>query len=195
MLKAHVRVGVGHRSAIEAHSELIAGRGTQPAGAALAAGWAAADFELGTVADTSGAVAINFLEYKDAGKPLEVMMLSGTFGLKSYDVSVPSSPVLLDEIPAADFRLPSDPLTYNRAFWQNEDMDVDQARKLVIMARDPRAFDGSTSSPASIAGVYIVDAADPTNLELKTFEELPVGHTSAQNRSPASPATASNRVS
>ena len=45
MLKAHVRVGVGHRSAIEAHSELIAGRGTQPAGAALAAGWAAADFE------------------------------------------------------------------------------------------------------------------------------------------------------
>jgi hypothetical protein len=45
ILKEHVWVGVDHRSALEAHSELIAGRRTQPASAALAAGWAAADFE------------------------------------------------------------------------------------------------------------------------------------------------------
>lgn len=134
---------------------------------------------LGTVEDTAGAVAVNFLEYKGGGRPLDVMMVSGTFGLKSYDVSNPASPVLLDEIGEAEFRLPSDPQTNpGRTFWQNEDMDVDPVRKLVMMARDPRAYGGTTSSPSSVAGVYIVDAADPTDLELKTFEELPVGHTS-----------------
>lgn len=133
---------------------------------------------LGTLSDTNGAVAINFLTYKDGGPQLEVMMLSGTFGLKSYDVSDPANPVLLDEIDQNEFRLPSDPPTSSRNFWQNEDMDVDQERKLVMMARDPRAFDGTTSSPDAVAGVYIVDAADPFDLDLKTFEELPVGHTS-----------------
>lgn len=134
---------------------------------------------LGTLEDTSGAIAVNFLKYDGTGMGrLNVMMVSGTFGLKSYDVADPKSPILLDEIPATDFLLPGDPLEYSRAFWQNEDMDVDPVRKLVFMARDPRAFDGSTSSPDSTAGVYIVDAADPYNLDLKTFEELPVGHTS-----------------
>lgn len=133
---------------------------------------------LGTVENTVGVVAINFLEYKVGAKPLDVMMVSGTFGLKSFDVSDPSSPVLLDELDAETFRLPDDPATFSRAFWQNEDMDVDQGRKLVMMARDPRAYDGSTSSPDATAGVYIVDAADPTALELRLFHELPVGHTS-----------------
>ena len=133
---------------------------------------------LGTVADTDGVVAINFLQYKGGGPPLDVMVVSGTFGLKSYDVSNPSAPILLDEIDETEFRLPTDPETYGRAFWENEDMDVDPDRKLVIMARDPRAYDGSTSSSSAVAGVYIVDAADPANLDLKTFEELPVGHTS-----------------
>ena len=143
---------------------------------------------IGTLADTDGAVAINFLEYrsghhswgwrKGRSDTRNVMMVSGTFGLKSYDISIPSAPILLDEIDETEFRLPSDPETYSRAFWENEDMDVDQDRKLVIMARDPHAYDGSTSSPSAVAGVYIVDAADPENLDLKTFEELPVGHTS-----------------
>ncbi len=130
------------------------------------------------VADTDGVVALNFLKYTGGGPPLDVMVVSGTFGLKSYDESNAAVPILLDAIDETEFRLPSDPETYNRAFWENEDMDVDPDRKLVIMARDPRAFDGSTSSPSATAGVYIVDAADPANLDLKTFEELPVGHTS-----------------
>jgi hypothetical protein len=29
-------------------------------------------------------------------------------------------------------------------FWQNEDMDVDRKRKLVLLSRDPRAYAGST---------------------------------------------------
>ncbi len=126
------------------------------------------------VADTSGAVALNFLEYGRGRKALDVMMVSGTFGLKSYDISDPESPVLLDELPADVFLLPGDGTgPFNRSFWENEDMNVDQDRKLVFMARDPRAFDGSTSDPNDVGGVYIVDAANPRDMKL----ELPVGHT------------------
>ncbi|MFK8026389.1 MAG: hypothetical protein AB8G26_20715 [Ilumatobacter sp.] len=133
---------------------------------------------LGTLPDTEGAIAVNFLKYDGTGSGrLNVMMVSGTFGLKSYDVNDPANPILLDELPATTFLRPGDPAEYARAFWQNEDMDVDQRRKRVFMARDPRAFDGSTSSPDAVAGVYIIDAADPTNLEMAHFEELPVGHT------------------
>ena len=56
-------------------------------------------------------------------------------------------------------------------------MDVDADRKLVFMARDPRSFKGTTGSDTSIAGVYIIDAADPANLGLLTFHQLPTGHT------------------
>lgn len=134
---------------------------------------------VGTIEDTEGVVAINFLEYEARGRSVDVMMVSGTFGLKSYALLDATDPILLDEIGADEFKLPSDPaVTEVREFWENEDMDVDQRRKLVFMARDPRAYDGSTSSPEATAGVYIVDAANPLDMKLKTFEELPVGHTS-----------------
>jgi len=71
-------------------------------------------------------------------------------------------------------------------FWQNEDMDVDQARKLVLISRDPRSYQGSTTrepgeadpnGATNIAGVYVVDAKDPADLKLLAFEQLPTGHT------------------
>ena len=55
-------------------------------------------------------------------------------------------------------------------FWQNEDMDVDNRRKLALLSRDPRAYAGSTSretgeadqnDATKIAGVYVIDAKDP----------------------------------
>ena len=71
-------------------------------------------------------------------------------------------------------------------FWQNEDMDVDQSRKLVLISRDPRSYRGSTSrepgeadpnGATNIAGVYVVDAKNPADLKLLAFEQLPTGHT------------------
>jgi hypothetical protein len=71
-------------------------------------------------------------------------------------------------------------------FWQNEDMDVDQNRKLVLISRDPRSYAGSTSREpgeqdpnraTNIAGVYIVDARNPAELKLLKFQQLPTGHT------------------
>ena len=71
-------------------------------------------------------------------------------------------------------------------FWQNEDMDVDQSRKLVLISRDPRSYRGSTSrepgetdpnGATNIAGVYVVDARNPARLKLLAFQQLPTGHT------------------
>ena len=65
-------------------------------------------------------------------------------------------------------------------------MDVDQARKLVLISRDPRSYRGSTSrepgeadpnGATNIAGVYVVDAKNPADLKLLSFEQLPTGHT------------------
>ena len=106
------------------------------------------------------------------------MLVTGRFGLKSYSLDDPAHPELLDEITAEELRLPGDPPVNTdpaagpiSTFWQNEDMDVDQNRKLALLSRDPRAYAGSTSrepgdpdpnDATNIAGVYVVDAKDPT---------------------------------
>jgi hypothetical protein len=136
------------------------------------------------------ATAINFLSY-DKGS--DVMLVTGRFGLKSYSLSDPAHPELLDQISAEDLRLEGDPpvdFTPDSAprstFWQNEDIDVDRTRKLALISRDPRAYAGSTSrepgepdpnGATNIAGVYIVSAKDPRHLKLLAFQQLPTGHT------------------
>lgn len=130
---------------------------------------------LETVPDTAQVTSLNFMTYGQGRDRLEVMIANGRFGLKTYDLTDPTDPVLLDELTSEQLALPGDT---TGTFWQNEDMDVDQRRKLVFMARDPRAYGGTTGDPADVAGVYIVDAADPADLQLREFVELPTGHTS-----------------
>jgi hypothetical protein len=136
------------------------------------------------------ATAINFLQYKHGS---DVMLVTGRFGLKSYSLRDPKHPRLLDSITSEDLRLPGDPaVNFDESkgplstFWQNEDMDVDQDRKLALISRDPRSYLGSTSrepgeadpnGATNIAGVYVVDAKDPARLKLVSFEQLPTGHT------------------
>ena len=136
------------------------------------------------------ATAINFLQYKHGS---DVMLVTGRFGLKSYSLRDPKHPRLLDSITAEDLRLPGDPaVNFDESkgplstFWQNEDMDVDQGRKLALISRDPRSYLGTTSrepgeadpnGATNIAGVYVVDAKDPAHLKLVSFEQLPTGHT------------------
>ena len=133
------------------------------------------------------ATAINFIQYEGR----DVMFVTGRFGLKSYSLADPAHPVLLDEVTAEDLRLPGDPPVNFQSnppstFWQNEDMDVDRQRKLVLLSRDPRAYAGSTSrepgesdpnNATNIAGVYVVKAEDPANLRILAFQQLPTGHT------------------
>ena len=151
---------------------------------------------VGQLPEAKNATAINFLTYTKKGSKggtTEVMLVTGRFGLKSYSLADPADPVLLDEVTAEDLRLPGDPAVDFSpdsapfsTYWQNEDMDVDQRRKLAILSRDPRAFAGSTSrepgepdpnNATNIAGFYIVDAKDPAKLKLKAFQQLPTGHT------------------
>jgi hypothetical protein len=145
-----------------------------------------------TLPEGKWATAINFLNYRGQ----DVMMVTGRFGLKSYSLADPRNPRLLDEITSQDLQLQGDPPTDftvsepggdpASTFWQNEDMDVDQARKLVLISRDPRSYKGSTSrgpgeadpnGATNIAGVYVVDAKNPADLKLLTFQPLPTGHT------------------
>jgi hypothetical protein len=144
---------------------------------------------LDNLPEAKDATAINFLEYGSR----DVMLVTGRFGLKSYSLSDPAHPALLDEVTAEELRLPGDPAVNTdptegpiSTFWQNEDMDVDQERKLALLSRDPRAYAGSTNrgpgepdpnNATNIAGVYVIDAADPSNLRILSFEQLPTGHT------------------
>jgi len=141
--------------------------------------------------ELSNATAINFMRY---GK-LDVMLVTGRFGLRTYSLAKPANPRMLDQLTAEDLRLDGDPAvdfspdangTPVSTFWQNEDMDVDRRRKLALLSRDPRAYRGSTTrdpgqpdpnNATNIAGVYIVDAKDPRDLKLLTFQQLPTGHT------------------
>lgn len=130
------------------------------------------------------ATAINFMTYGQGSKAREVMLITGRFGLKTYDMSNPEAPDLLDEVTNNDLVLPYDLAlgrtpSASRTYWQNEDMDVDQRRKLAFLSRDPRAYGGSTNSNTDVAGVYIVDAKDPEDLQLVTFKQLPTGHTTS----------------
>ena len=129
--------------------------------------------------------AINFLAYDaDTGKrprqpARDVLFAVGRFGLKSYDISDPTSPVLLDWLGdgIGDPPVPGgNEFGGLDGFWQNEDMEVDPHRKLVILSRDPRAYDGTTQTGES--GVYIINALDPTNLRVLSYTTLPAGHTS-----------------
>jgi hypothetical protein len=129
-------------------------------------------------------------------KSSDVMLVTGRFGLKAYSLRDPANPRLLDEITAEELRLPGDPqvdfgppdnTNPRSTFWQNEDMDVDQDRKLALLSRDPRAYAGTTTGdpnpsppagqPTNIAGVYVIDARDPERLRLLSFQQLPTGHT------------------
>ncbi len=143
-----------------------------------------------TITEAKDATAINFLEYRGRG-PREVMLVTGRFGLKAYSLDDPANPKLLDELSAERLKLEGDPdvdfgSNPPSTFWQNEDMDVDQDRKLVLLSRDPRAYKGSTTrepgeadpnGATNIAGVYVVDARDPEALRLLSFQQLPTGHT------------------
>ena len=140
-----------------------------------------------TLPEAKYATAINFLQYGHGRHKRDVMIATGRFGLISYDLSRPDRPRRLDSLENEALRLQGDPPvdfgdadgsgSPDSTYWQNEDMDVDQGRKLVFMARDPRSFKGTTASDTSVAGVYVVDARDPRDLRVLSFVQLPTGHT------------------
>ncbi len=111
----------------------------------------------------------------------DVLVITGRFGFKTYDVSDPENPTPLDSFIPADIA--------ENGYWQNEDMELDTRRKLIIGALDPRHTDrplgdcpanGSVRNPACKSGFYVISYADPRNLQqVGDFVDLPSGHTSS----------------
>jgi hypothetical protein len=103
------------------------------------------------------AISVNFID--------DTMFVSTVHGLYSYDVSNPSSPTLLGALPMY--------------IWENEDMDVDVARKRIFISRDPRGFTTSATSGATFpfGAVHIIDVSDPKLMKPVGFFLSPAGHT------------------
>jgi hypothetical protein len=145
-----------------------------------------------------GAVASDNLEYVkwvpdtrqvvegkfDRVRGTDVLVLTGRFGFKTLDVSDPRNPLPLDSFLPADLEA--------GGYWQNEDMELDTKRKLIIGALDPRHTEkgatatspcppgGSVLLPACRSGFYVISYADPANLrQVGDFVTLPSGHTSS----------------
>ncbi len=161
-LVAGVLAGQGTASASEVSGTAVPGRAPLQA--------AAKNVELrAAIPETQGAVSINFMQYRHR----DVMFLSGTFGLKTYDVTDADRPVPLDHLTKQELALPGD--DPEQRFWENEDVTVDPNRKLVFLARERSAF-GRLPGNERPTGVYLVSAVDPARLELLSFAPMGTGH-------------------
>lgn len=108
-----------------------------------------------TIPEMATAIAINFIG--------DTMFVSTQTGLFSYDVSNPKAPKALGALV--------------HPIWENEDMDVDPARKLVFISRDPRPAPGLPASALPKGGVEIVDVSNPAAMVVKNYVVLDGGHT------------------
>ncbi|MCM6773700.1 hypothetical protein NDR87_09485 [Nocardia sp. CDC159] len=114
---------------------------------------------VGNLPDAQGAIALQFLQYG----PRDVLVVSGSFGLKTYDLTAnPAAPKLIGQL-----NMPG--------MWETEDTEVDPVRKRVFLARDPRAFGGNTGTGES--GIYVVDLARPEKPTVMSYVKVPAGHT------------------
>src|ERR671924_790993 len=115
-----------------------------------------------------------------------VLVTTGKFGFRIYDVTNPEQPALLD-----GFQPPE--VLGEMGYWQDEDMELDTKRKLIIGALDPRHDDvdqascpgigtisAKTRNPLCKSGFYVISYGNPRNLrQIGDFVELPAGHTAS----------------
>jgi hypothetical protein len=116
----------------------------------------------------------------------DVLVTTGRYGFRTYDVSDPAKPELIGSFQ------PPEVLGAN-GYWQDEDMELDVKRKLIIGALDPRHDDvdqvscpgigtasAKTRNPKCRSGFYVISYADPAHLkQVGDLVELPVGHTTS----------------
>ena len=120
----------------------------------------------------------------DRARGRDVLIVTGRFGFKILDVSDPTNPQLLDTFQPPEILGPN-------GYWQDEDMDIDVRRNLIIGALDPRhdnvdqvscpgigTLGVKTRNPGCRSGFYVISYADPENLvQVGDFVDLPAGHT------------------
>ena len=69
----------------------------------------------------------------------DVLVTTGRYGFRTYDVRDASKPRLLDTFQPAE-------ILGENGYWQDEDMEIDRKRKLIIGALDPRHDDVDQAS-------------------------------------------------
>ena len=120
----------------------------------------------------------------DRARGRDVLIVTGRFGFKTLDVSDPTNPQLLDTFQPPEILGPN-------GYWQDEDMDIDVRRNLIIGALDPRhdnvdqvscpgigTLGAKTRNPGCRSGFYVISYGDPENLvQVGDFVDLPAGHT------------------
>ena len=134
------------------------------------------------VPDSAGIVEGKF----DTVGDRDVLVTTGTYGFLIYDVSDAESPQLLDTYQPPE-------ILGKNGYWQDEDMELDTHRKLIIGAVDPRHDDvdqtscpgigqlgSKTRNPNCRSGFYVISYADPDHLkQIGDMVQLPVGHTTS----------------
>jgi hypothetical protein len=109
------------------------------------------------IPELATAISINFIG--------DTMFVSTVDGIYSYDVTDPASPKRLGALPMY--------------IWENEDVDVDVARKRLFVSRDPRGFT-SPAVPGNVfpyGAVHIIDVSDPAAMQQLNVFLVPAGHT------------------
>jgi hypothetical protein len=154
---------------------------------------AAISDNLDYVARVAGAAGITEGKF-DKVRGKKVLVVTGRFGFKTYDVSNPEAPALLDEFLPAGIAPPGRSTTSPLGgYWQDEDMELDTRRKLIIGALDPRhdadaPSDGACPHDDNTAvrdvdcksGFFVISYADPANMrQVGDFVSLPSGHTAS----------------
>jgi hypothetical protein len=136
---------------------------------------------VGRLADTGTVIEGKF----DKVRGRDILVVDGSWGLKTFDVSDPEHPVALGTF------LP--PGIQPGGFWKGEDLDIDPTRQLAFMSVDPRHVDvdqascpgtghqsSKTRLPTCRSGIVVVSYADPSHLEqVGDFIEVPAGHTTS----------------
>jgi hypothetical protein len=119
----------------------------------------------------------------------DILVLTGRFGFQTLDVSDPEESKPLDSFMPEGIDTAGSPPGY----WQDEDMELDTRRKLIIGALDPRHNDTDPAAtgcphndgeavrdPDCKSGFYVISYADPANLkQVGDFVSLPSGHTAS----------------
>ena len=107
------------------------------------------------IPQAQSAISLNFIG--------STMFVSAVSGLSSYDISDPANPKLLGALPYY--------------IWENEDVDVDAARHLLFVSRDPRGFTSPATTAFPYGAVEVYDVSNPSVFRLLSVTPLPTGHT------------------
>jgi hypothetical protein len=137
---------------------------------------------IGRVPDSSHIVEGKF----DTVMGRDVLVTTGTYGFRTYDVRDAAHPKALDTYQPPE-------ILGTLGYWQDEDMEIDRRRKLIIGSLDPRHDDVDQTScpgigqlgsknrnPKCRSGFYVISYANPRKLtQIGGLVEVPAGHTTS----------------